>query len=164
MYTIFMGDGDVYDKMVALSESLGLSGCVEFTGRVSDEFVQRCLSTADICLSPDPQNPLNNVSTMNKVVEYMAIGVPIVSFDLAEARVSAGDAALYAPDDDTAMFAKLIVELLDDPVRRTAMGRLGRERVRRELSWAVSREHLLEFYDRVLAGRGAGRRAGPARR
>ena len=79
---------------------LGLDDCVEFTGRVSDEFVQRCLSTADVCLSPDPQNPLNDVSTMNKVVEYMAMGRPIVSFDLDEARVSAGEAAVYATADD----------------------------------------------------------------
>ena len=88
--------------MVALSKDLGLDDMVEFTGRVPDEFVQRCLSTADVCLSPDPKNPLNDVSTMNKVLEYMAMGRPIVSFDLAEARVSAGDAAVYAAANDEA--------------------------------------------------------------
>ena len=81
----------------SLSEQLGVADIVEFPGRVPDEFVQRCLSTADVCLSPDPLNPLNDVSTMNKVVEYMAMGRPIVSFDLVEARVSAGDAAVYVP-------------------------------------------------------------------
>jgi glycosyltransferase involved in cell wall biosynthesis len=165
---VFMGSGDAFDDLVALRDRLGLADHVEFTGRVPDEFVQRCLSTADIGLSPDPKNPLNDVSTMNKVVEYMAMGVPVVSFDLTEARVSAGDAALYASGDDAFAFAKLIDELLDDPERRAEMGRLGRERVQRELSWAVSREHLLAFYDRVLgerlSRRAAALSATPARR
>lgn len=87
-----------------------------------DEFVQRCLSTADVCLSPDPMNPLNDVSTMNKVVEYMAMGRPIVSFDLVEARVSAGDAAVYVTANDESAFAKAIDDLLDAPDRRQEMG------------------------------------------
>ena len=99
VHFIFMGGGDAFDDMVALSEELGLADVVEFTGRVPDEFVQTCLSTADVCLSPDPQNPLNDVSTMNKVVEYMAMGRPVVSFELVEARVSAGDAAVYVPGE-----------------------------------------------------------------
>ncbi len=81
------------------------------------------------------------------------MAVPIVSFDLTEARVSAGEAAVYAPGDDVELFAKLIDQLLDDPERRQEMGTLGRERVERELSWATSREHLLGFYERVLAAR-----------
>jgi glycosyltransferase involved in cell wall biosynthesis len=149
--SIFMGSGDAYDELVALRDELGLADCVEFPGRVSDEFLQTCLSTADVCLSPDPRNPLNDVSTMNKVVEYMAMGKPLVSFDLIEARVSAGDAAVYASADDEAQFAKLLDELLDDPERRAEMGRIGRRRVENELSWATSRENLVSFYARVLA-------------
>jgi hypothetical protein len=76
LHSIFMGSGDRFDEMVALIHELGLGDCVEFTGRVPDEFVQRCLSTADVCLSPDPRNPLNDAATMNKVVEYMAMGRP----------------------------------------------------------------------------------------
>lgn len=152
LHTIFMGGGDAFDEMVALSRELKLDDCVEFTGRVPDEFVQRCLSTADVCLSPDPKNPLNDVSTMNKVVEYMAMARPLVSFELVEARVSAGDAAVYAPANDEAAFAGLLHELLDDPDRRREMGELGRARVERELSWAVSRRHLLDFYARLFAG------------
>lgn len=152
VHAVFMGSGDAFDELVALRDRLGLTDSVEFTGRVSDEFVQRCLSSADIALSPDPKNPLNDLSTMNKVVEYMAIGLPIVSFDLVEAKVSAGDAAVYAPDDDEHLFGKLIDELLDAPQRRAEMARSGRERVQRELSWAVSREHLLACYERLLAG------------
>ncbi len=150
LQSIFMGTGDAFDDMVALSRTLGLEDCVEFTGRVPDEFVQRCLSSADVCLSPDPKNPLNDVSTMNKVVEYMSMGRPLVSFDLVEARVSAGDAALYAPANDETAFAELIAELLDDPVRRTRMGEIGRQRVEQDLSWAVSRQHLIDFYGRLL--------------
>lgn len=148
VHCIFMGSGDVYDEMISLASELELDDIVEFPGRVPDEFVQRCLSTADICLSPDPLNPLNNVSTMNKVVEYMAMGRPIVSFDLLEARVSAGEAAIYAPANDTEAFAKAIDDLLDDPERRRQMGILGRTRVEQELSWDVSRRALIDFYHR----------------
>jgi glycosyltransferase involved in cell wall biosynthesis len=151
VHCIFMGAGDAFDEMVALSRELGLSDMVEFTGRVPDEYVQRCLSTADVCLSPDPFNPLNDVSTMNKVVEYMAMGCPIVSFDLTEARVSAGDSAVYVPANDEAAFARAVDGLLDDPARRRQMGTLGRLRVEQELSWEVSRRALIDFYDRLLA-------------
>ncbi|MBL1074069.1 glycosyltransferase family 4 protein [Nocardia sp. 2] len=147
---LFMGAGDAFDDMVALAGSLGIDDIVEFTGRVPDEFVQTGLSTADICLSPDPRNPLNDVSTMNKVVEYMAMSRPLVSFDLVEARVSAGDAAVYVPANDEHAFAAAIAELLDDPIRRKHMGELGRDRVERELSWDTSRENLLSFYARVF--------------
>jgi glycosyltransferase involved in cell wall biosynthesis len=150
IYCVFMGAGDVYDEMVSLSKQLGVDDIVHFPGRVPDEFVQRCLSTADVCLSPDPRNPLNDVSTMNKVVEYMAMGRPIVSFDLLEARVSAGDAAVYVPANDERAFAESIDALLRDPERRQWMGKLGRSRVENELSWDVSRRTLVEFYRRLL--------------
>jgi glycosyltransferase involved in cell wall biosynthesis len=136
--------------MVSLSEQLGIANIVEFPGRVSDDFVQRCLSTADVCLSPDPLNPLNNVSTMNKVVEYMAIGRPIVSFDLVEARVSAGDAAIYVPANDELAFAEAIDALLRDPERRRQMGEFGKHRVQHDLSWEVSRRALVAFYQQLL--------------
>jgi len=150
LHTIFMGAGDCFDEMVALSRRLDLGDCVEFTGRVPDEFVQRCLSTADVCLSPDPHNPLNDLSTMNKVVEYMAMGKPIVSFELTEARVSAGEAAVYAPANDEAAFAKLLDMLLRDPCLRARMGALGRSRVETDLSWAISRRNLISCYGRLL--------------
>ncbi|WP_442790293.1 glycosyltransferase family 4 protein [Nocardia sp. CDC153] len=154
---IFMGAGDAFDDLVALSKELKLDDIVEFTGRVSDEFVQTCLSTADICLSPDPYNPLNDVSTMNKVVEYMAMSRPLVSFELTEARVSAGEAAVYVPANDEAAFGAAIAELLDDPVRRKQMGELGRDRVERELSWDTSRQRLLGFYAELFAARNSAR-------
>jgi glycosyltransferase involved in cell wall biosynthesis len=151
LHTTFIGAGDAFDESVALAGRLGLDGVVEFTGRVPDETVQRYLSTADVCLSPDPKNPLNDVSSMNKVVEYMAMGRPLVSFDLREARVTADDAAVYASENDEVEFAKLIAELLDDPERRERMGKFGRGRVESSLSWDVSRANLLAAYEDLLA-------------
>ncbi|MFC6067124.1 glycosyltransferase family 4 protein [Streptomyces ochraceiscleroticus] len=143
---VFVGSGDAFDAMVELSRQLGLSEQVQFTGRIPDADLVRYLSTADVCLSPDPRNPLNDVSTMNKVLEYMAMGRPIVSFDLREARVSAGDAAVYAPANDEAEFARLIALLLDDPEQRARMGKTGQERISGPLSWRNSQASLLAAY------------------
>ncbi|WP_199199230.1 glycosyltransferase family 4 protein [Amycolatopsis sp. CA-128772] len=149
-HAVFVGSGDAFDDMVALSAKLGLANQVEFTGRISDEDLVRYLSTADVCLSPDPLNPLNDVSTMNKVMEYMAMSKPIVSFELREARVSAGDAAVYAPANDESAFAKLVAQLLDDPEERTRMGKLGQARVAGPLSWENSAKALLAAYEHAV--------------
>jgi glycosyltransferase involved in cell wall biosynthesis len=150
-HAVFMGSGDVFDDMVALSRELGLRDHVTFTGRVSNEDLLRYLSTADIGLAPDPLNPLNDLSTMNKILEYMSVGTPLVSFDLHEARVSAGDAAVYAPANDERAFAEAISQLLDDPADRERRGRLGRERMEQQLSWEHSRRALLDAYAAALA-------------
>ncbi|MFF0078137.1 glycosyltransferase family 4 protein [Streptomyces canus] len=169
-HAVFVGAGDAFDAMVELSRQLGLSEQVQFTGRIPDADLVRYLSTADVCLSPDPRNPLNDVSTMNKVLEYMAMGRAIVSFDLKEARVSAGDAAVYAPANDEAEFAKLITLLLDDPQKRAEMGEIGQERVSGPLSWRNSQASLLAAYaaacgDRtpVAAGKAVRTRKRPGR-
>jgi glycosyltransferase involved in cell wall biosynthesis len=150
-HAAFVGSGDTFDQMVALSGELGLSDMVEFTGRISDEDLLRYLSTADVCLSPDPLNPLNDVSTMNKVMEYMAMSKPIVSFELREARVSAGDAALYAPANDELEFARLTAQLMDDPEARHKMGEIGKARVSGPLSWDESRKALLAAYEAAVS-------------
>lgn len=149
-HAVFVGSGDAFDDMVALSAKLGLANQVEFTGRISDEDLVRYLSTADVCLSPDPLNPLNDVSTMNKVMEYMAMSKPIVSFELREARVSAGDAAVYAPANDETEFAALVSRLLDDPEERVRMGKLGQARVAGALSWENSAKALIAAYEHAL--------------
>ena len=149
-HAVFVGSGDAFDDMVALSAKLGLANQVEFTGRISDEDLVRYLSTADVCLSPDPLNPLNDVSTMNKVMEYMAMSKPIVSFELREARVSAGDAAVYAPANDETEFAALVSRLLDDPEERIRMGKLGQARVAGPLSWTNSAKNLLAAYEHAV--------------
>ncbi|MER6098589.1 glycosyltransferase family 4 protein [Streptomyces sp. NPDC001728] len=145
-HAVFVGAGDTFDAMVELSRELGLSGQVEFTGRVPDADLVRYLSSADVCLSPDPCNPLNDVSTMNKVLEYMVMGRPMVSFDLREARVSAGDAAVYASADDESEFARLIAMLMDDPEQRARMGKSGQERINGPLAWRNSQRSLLAAY------------------
>ena len=156
---VFVGDGDVLPEMRMLAADLCLDDMVKFTGRVPDEDVRRVLSTADVCLAPDPKNPLNDVSTMNKIVEYMAMGRPIVAYDLVEARVSAQGAALYAQANDEKSFAACIEELLDDPGRRATMGAAGKARFEQELSWQRSEESLLAAYARARErGRAAPRR------
>jgi glycosyltransferase involved in cell wall biosynthesis len=149
-HCVFMGAGDELDKMIALSEELGISEVVDFPGWADDELIQRCLSTADVCLSPDPLTPFNDVSTMNKVIEYMAMARPLVSFDLVETRVSAGEAAVYVPANDEHAFAKAIDVLLADPEGRRQMGEQGRLRVEQKLSWERSRGALVSFYREML--------------
>ena len=124
-----MGTGDCYDDLSDLCDELDLRAYVELPGRVPDDVVLGVLSTADVGLSPDPKNPLNDVSTMNKTMEYMAFDLPVVAFDLHETRVSAAEAAIYAPPNDVGLYARAIVDLLDDEPRRRSMGALGRTRI-----------------------------------
>jgi glycosyltransferase involved in cell wall biosynthesis len=147
---VFIGEGDMLPEMRALAERLGITEHVEFAGWRFDEDIRTILSTADVCLAPDPPSPLNDVSTMIKIPEYMAMGCPIVSYDLTESRVSAGDAALYATPGDVDGFAARIAELLEDPELCARMGAIGRERVERELSWQHSEPVLLAAYARAL--------------
>ncbi len=142
-----IGSGDCFDDLVALRDELGLVGHVEFTGRAPDELVGQIMSTADVGLSPDPKNPLNDVSTMNKTMEYMAFGLPIVAFDLHETRVSAAEAAVYAKPNEVAHFAELLVDLLDDERKRRAMGTFGRRRIVESLAWSHQREQYLDVFN-----------------
>ena len=135
-----IGKGDCFDELVALRDELKLNGHVEFTGRAPDDLVKKVMSTADIGLSPDPMNPLNDLSTMNKTMEYMSFELPVVAFDLRETRVSAADAAVYVkptgiPEQDVRDYAQAIVDLIDDADERERMGKLGRARVEEELAW-----------------------------
>lgn len=147
-----IGKGDCFSDLVALRDELDLAGHVEFTGRVPDSLVAEIMSTADVGLSPDPKNPLNDVSTMNKTMEYMAYELPVVAFDLHETRVSAGDAAVYVQPNDVQEYAKAIVALMDDQQRRTRLGKIGRVRVEQELAWSHQRRAYLDVYRRVLSG------------
>ena len=145
-----IGSGDCFNELVALRDELGLAGHVEFTGRAPDELVTQVLSTADIGLSPDPKNPLNDLSTMNKSMEYMSFELPVVAFDLRETRISVADAGVYATPNDVREYAQAIVELIDDESKRTLLGKLGRTRVEQELAWNHQREAYLGVYRRVL--------------
>jgi glycosyltransferase involved in cell wall biosynthesis len=145
-----IGSGDCYEDLIELRDQLGLGGDVEFTGRAPDELVARILSTADIGLSPDPKNPLNDVSTMNKTMEYMAFGLPTVAFDLRETRVSAEGAAVYATPNEVDDYARKIVELIDDESRRKEMSVLARARIEDELAWKHQRDAYVGVYDDLL--------------
>jgi glycosyltransferase involved in cell wall biosynthesis len=150
-----MGSGDSYHQVVALRDELGLEDYVELPGRVPDNTVVDVLSTAALGLSPDPKNPLNDVSTMNKTLEYMAFELPVVAFDLKETRVSAGDAATYVQDGDVAGYARAIVGLLDDDDERAIMGKAGRTRVEREMGWSYQRDLYVAVYDSLVGKRQA---------
>jgi glycosyltransferase involved in cell wall biosynthesis len=149
-YCVIIGDGDSREELEALSRTLGLEDDVWFTGFIPDAEMMRYLSTADVCLDPNPSSPLNDVSTWIKVMEYMALGKPVVSFDLKETRTSAGDAAVYVPPNDEAAFAKAIAALMDDPDRRRRMGAIGQRRVADELSWNITSRNLLSAYGQLL--------------
>lgn len=144
-----IGSGDCFDDLVSLRDELGLAGHVEFTGRAPDDEVCRILSTADLGLSPDPKNPLNDASTMNKSMEYMAFGLPVVAFDLHETRVSVGEAGVYVSSGEVRDYAAAIVALLDDESTRAWMGKLGRARVEQELAWTHQQRAYLDVYRRV---------------
>jgi glycosyltransferase involved in cell wall biosynthesis len=148
---LLMGKGDCYDDLLKLRAELGLDDFVEMPGRVSDSFVEEAMSTADLGLSPDPKNPLNDLSTMNKTMEYMAYGLPVVAFDLRETRVSAGDAAVYATPNEVTDFARAMVDLIDSPERRREMGQFGRARVENELQWSHQRPTYLGVYEALVA-------------
>jgi glycosyltransferase involved in cell wall biosynthesis len=146
----FMGGGDCFDELVTLRSELGLEDYLELPGRVPDATVREVLSTADVGLSPDPMNPLNDVSTMNKTLEYMAFGLPVLAFDLKETRVSAGDAAEYVVENDAMAYAVALVGLLDDEASRAVMGAVGRTRIETELGWPHQRGSYVRVYDHLI--------------
>ncbi len=150
-----VGGGPALTDMKLLAEHLGIADYVTFTGRVPDRDLLEMINTADVCVNPDRANAMNDKSTMNKIMEYMALGKPIVQFDLTEGRVSAGDASLYARPNDPADMAAKILTLIDDPKLRAKMGATGRIRVVEELSWEHEAPKLLAAYEALFSSRGA---------
>jgi glycosyltransferase involved in cell wall biosynthesis len=147
-----VGGGTELAGMKALAQELGIADYVTFTGRVPDAELLAMLNTADVCVNPDVANEMNDKSTMNKIMEYMALGKPIVQFDLTEGRFSAQDASLYARHNDPVDMAEKLLALLDDAARRRRMGEFGRARVANELSWDHEVPKLLAAYDAVFGG------------
>jgi glycosyltransferase involved in cell wall biosynthesis len=148
-----VGGGTSLEDMKAYASELGITDYVTFTGRVPDQEMLEMLNTSDVCVNPDVANEMNDKSTMNKIMEYMALGKPIVQFDLTEGRFSAQEASLYANRNDAVDMAEKIVQLLDDPALREKMGHFGRHRVENELEWKYEAPKLLNAYD-VLFGNG----------
>ncbi|MEP5105823.1 MAG: glycosyltransferase family 4 protein, partial [Ekhidna sp.] len=145
-----VGSGPCFDDLIALTKELGLDDFIEFTGRVSDQDLLRYLSTCDICVNPDPVNSLNDKSTMNKILEYMALAKPIVQFDVLEGRRSALEASWYAEPNDLNDFAEKIIKLCDsdDSVKKT-MGDFGLQRMTKELEWKYQSKKLIEAYSSI---------------
>jgi glycosyltransferase involved in cell wall biosynthesis len=147
-----VGGGPALERFRALAEDEGVADHMTFMGRVPEQTLLDVLNTADVCVNPDEVNPMNDKSTMNKIMEYMALGKPIVQFDVTEGRFSAGGSSLYARANDSVDMAEQIVALIDDPARRAEMGRIGRARVETELAWPYAAPKLLAAYDAVFAG------------
>lgn len=145
-----VGGGTSLEDMKALAAELGIADFVTFTGRVPDQEMLEMLNTSDVCVNPDVANEMNDKSTMNKIMEYMALAKPIVQFDLTEGRFSAQDASLYAAKNDAKDMAEKIVQLLDDPALREKMGAYGRSRVLNELEWKYEEPKLLRAYATVF--------------
>jgi glycosyltransferase involved in cell wall biosynthesis len=142
-----VGGGTELPAMRQLAKDLGIAEYVTFTGRVPDVELLTMLNTADICVNPDRANTMNDRSTMNKVMEYMALGKPLVQFDLTEGRVSAGEASWYARPNDVADLAQKLIDLLGDENQRIHMSAIGRERIEHVLSWQHEAPRLLAAYE-----------------
>lgn len=141
-----VGSGSEFESLRRMAAGLKIAEYMTFTGRVSDSVFLEVLNTADVCVNSDAVTPMNDMSTMNKVMEYMALGKPIVQFELHEGRYSAQEASLYANPNDTIDFARKIVALLDDPELRLRMGEFGKKRVHEELAWSHEQPKLLAAY------------------
>jgi glycosyltransferase involved in cell wall biosynthesis len=148
-----VGGGTEVENLKVLAQKLGLEDYVDFYGRVDDATLVDVLNTADVCVNPDKPTEMNNLSTMNKIMEYMALKKPIVQYDLKEGRFSAQDASLYADEKDPDDFANKICLLLDNPAERARMSEFGYNRVVNELSWEFESEKLIDFYKKVFAGK-----------
>ncbi|TQJ30613.1 glycosyltransferase family 4 protein [Microbacterium sp. SLBN-146] len=146
---VLLGFGDCLEDLKKQTTELGLNGHVRFTGRVDRVALAEHLSSADIGLCPDLKTPLNDVSTMNKTMEYMSYALPAVSFDLAETRVSGADTVVYAPSGDVGAFADLVERLIDDPAERLALAKAGRARVSDVLDWRPQAEAYVGVFDAV---------------
>lgn len=147
---ILIGGGANQSNLVSLAKKLSLKNKVVFTGRIDDKMMLSTLRSCDICIQPDPYNPLNNVSTMNKIMEYMALEKPFVAYDLVETRVSGGDCGLYAKINDRYDFINKIMLLANNKELRINLGLKGRKRIENDLEWSKSIPMLLSAYNNAL--------------
>ena len=147
---VLIGAGTAVPQLKKMVAELQLNDYVTFPGRLPNEDVQAYFSTADLGAAPDPATPMNDKSTMNKIMEYMAYGLPVVLYDLTEGRYSADDSGLYAKDGDTAGFADQILKLIDTPDLRAELGAKARRRIEQSLNWELEKKSLLSAYAKAL--------------
>lgn len=145
-----VGGGPHLEALKQKCKEMKIDDIFEFTGRVSDQVMLDYLNTADVCVNPDEYNEMNDKSTMNKILEYMALGKPIVQFDLTEGKYSAQKASLYAKPNDSKDLAEKIIFLLDNEEKRVEMGQYGMKRIKNELSWEHTSKELLRGYDTLF--------------
>ena len=150
---VLIGRGPETPALEAWAREKGIDSFVKFTGRVPDAEMWAYLSTADFGVAPDPKNAMNDKSTMNKILEYMAFGLPVVLYDLTEGRRSADDAALYAQPNDPKDFARQMLTLLDSEDLRRTLGARARKRIEESLNWDIEKQELLKAYERALDDR-----------
>lgn len=149
---VMMGDGAMRAEALASVRDLGLEPYVELPGMIRDKVLLRqYLCTADVLLSPEPLTDLNDHSTFVKIGEYMAMGKPIVAYDLTETRYTGGEAIVYVEPGDESGFGRAVVDLIDDPQRRQRLGELGRRRFLDHLTWEHQQDELLRAYSVALA-------------
>ncbi len=151
---VIIGDGPAHEDLKALAQKLGVADTINFTGYLRGENLLAHLSSLDIGVIPDPSNPCNDKLSMNKVFEYMALGLPFVQFNLPQSRSEAQDAALVAAECTAEALAATILKLIDDPVARARMSVYGKERAMREFQWSNEKKALLEAYATVTGGPG----------
>lgn len=150
VHFICIGGGTELEKIKDYARAKKVDEFFTFTGRVSDQQLLEALNTADVCVNPDEYSEMNDKSTMNKVMEYMALGKPIVQFDLTEGRFSAQNASLYAERNNAVDLAEKVLYLLDNEKVRIKMGLLGRKRIEEELNWDIEKENLLKAYRKLF--------------
>ena len=150
VFFTIVGSGTDLEKMKVYARVIGVSDNVKFFGRLPDDEMKQVLASSDVCLNPDVFSELNNLSTMNKIIEYMALGVAIVQFDLQEGRYSAASASLYAVPDNAESLAEKINVLLDDENLRNQMAEFGKKRFQEVLCWETQRVKLVETYESLL--------------
>lgn len=149
-----IGGGPGLVGLRKLTQDMALDDIVTFTGRIPFQQLLEILSTADVCVNPDRPCQMNELSTMIKIMEYMALAKPIVQFDLKEGRFSAADASLYADKNNmVGDFADKILWLLEHPEERKRSGEFGRKRVETELAWKFSVKELLAAYELAFSKR-----------
>jgi glycosyltransferase involved in cell wall biosynthesis len=146
-----IGGGTRLEAIKEMTQNMNLCNYINYYGRVDDKTMINILNTADICVNPDKPTEMNNLSTMNKIMEYMALKKPIVQYDLKEGRVSAQNASLYAKNTSPKDFADKMIWLLDNPEARNQMGEFGYKRVINHLSWEFESKKLIGFYNKILS-------------
>lgn len=147
---LLVGAGPELPAMQRLSAALGIEENITFTGFLTGNELLETLSSADIGVSPDPKNPLNDSMSMNKILEYMSFGLPVAMFDLVEGRNLAGDCAVYAQDNDPHDLARQILAILDDSEHRATLGGAARERIKL-FAWEKEVRSLLSVYEELWA-------------